>query len=332
MRLFVAIVNYRTPELTLECLRSLEPEVRARGDVQVGVADNDSRDGSSEFLAAAIAVHGWSSWVSLLPLPVNGGFSAGNNALLAPALAAGAEAPEFVLLLNPDTVVHPRALGALLEFMTAHPEVGIAGSRVEEPDGTPQHSRYRFHSVWSELDSGLRLGLVSRLLRRHVVALPLLDRPHAADWVGGAAMLVRSTVFADIGLMDTGYFLYFEEADFCLAARRAGWPCWYVPASRIVHLVGQSSGITNPAGPRLRRPRYWFESRRRYFVKNHGRAYAWCADLAWATGFALWRVRRRLQGKPDTDPPRLLADFLRFRLAPGPLHTAATAAPGTAAS
>ena len=317
-RLLVVIVNYRTPDLTIDCLRSLEPEVQALGSTRVVVADNASGDGSPQRILEAIEHHGWSRWAALLPLDRNGGFSFGNNAVIGPALAAADPAPpDFVLLLNSDTMVCLGALGALLEFMESHPEVGIAGSRVEEPDGTQQHSRYRFHSVWSEFDSALRLGLVTRLLRKHVVAPPLVDTAHPTDWVVGASMMVRRQVFLDIGLLDQGYFLYFEEADFCLNARRAGWSCWYVPTSRIVHLVGRSSGITNPLTPHVRRPRYWFESRRRYFVKNHGSAYALCADAAWIIGFALWRVRRVLQGKPDTDPPHMLWDFLRFCLRPG---------------
>lgn len=316
--LLVVIVNYRTADLTIDCLRSLEDEVESLASVRVAVADNASGDGSAPRIRSAIEREHWSGWASLVALDHNGGFSSGNNAIIGPALAAvDRPAPDLVLLLNPDTVVCPGALGALLDFMAERPDVGIAGSRVEEPDGTQQHSRYRFHSVWSELDSGLRLGLVSRLLRKHNVAPPLCDEAHATDWVVGAAMIVRREVFEDIGLLDPGYFLYFEEADFCLAARRAGWPCWYVPTSRIVHLVGRSSGITNPLLKPVRRPRYWFESRRRYFEKNHGRLYALCADAAWLTGFALWRVRRRLQDKPDSDPPHMLWDFLRFRMRRG---------------
>lgn len=318
MRLLVSIVNYRTADLTIDCLRSLASEVRALGSIAVVVADNASGDGSAQRIRKAIDDHGWSSWASLVALERNGGFSFGNNAVIRSALAAARPArPEHVLLLNSDTVACPNALAALLEFMEAHPDVGIAGSRVEQSDGKRQDSRFRFHSVWTELDAGLRLGFVTRLLRDHIVAPPLVDHSHSTDWVMGASMIVRRQVFEDIGLLDEGYFLYFEEADFCLNARRAGWSCWYVPASRVVHLGGRSSGITNPRTPPMRRPRYWFDSRRRYFVKNHGRAYALCADIAWVLGFASWRVRRLLQGKPDTDPPHMLWDFLRFRLGPG---------------
>lgn len=313
-RLLVVIVNYRTPQLTVDCLESLAPEVSALGGVRVDVVDNGSADGSAAKIAEAIARAEWGSWVTLIAREDNGGFSCGNNAAIRPALAAPEGPPRYVLLLNSDTRVRPGALVALLEFMDGHPTVGIAGSRLEHEDGSVQNSRFRFHTVWSELDSGLRIGFVSRLLKNYVVAQVPADRLEPADWVTGASMIVRAEVFRDVGLLDEGYFLYFEEVDFCLNARRAGWTCWHVPDSAVVHLIGRSTGITNREIAPQRRPRYWFESRRRYFAKNHGRAYALCADLAWATGFALWRVRRVVQRKPDPDPPRFLWDFVRHTL------------------
>ena len=123
-------------------------------------------------------------------------------------------------------------------------------------------------------------------------------------------MIVRREVFEKIGLMDEAYFMYCEEMDFCLQANKAGWSCWYVPQSRVVHLVGQSSGVTDTKKPPKRLPQYWFDSRRRYFLKNYGLVYTALTDVSWASGFGVWRVRRVLQGKPDGDPPKLLTDFV----------------------
>lgn len=315
--LLVVIVNYRTPGLVIDCLASLEPEVRAMGDARVVVTDNGSADDSAERIASAIEQRGWGEWARLLALDWNGGFSYGNNAAIGPALESiDPPPPAYVLLLNSDTIVFEGALRTLVEFMDAHPDVGIAGSRLLNPDGTQQHSRYRFASVWSELDSGLKLGIVTRLLENHVIAPPLVDHAHPIDWVAGASMIVRREVFDDVGLLDAGYFLYYEEADFCLSASRAGWKCWYVPESRVLHFVGQSTGVTSATERASRRPRYWFESRTRYFVKNHGRAYAFWVDAVWVVAFALWRVRRIVQRKRDNDPPYMLWDFLRYRLSP----------------
>ncbi|MBX9628186.1 MAG: glycosyltransferase family 2 protein [Gemmataceae bacterium] len=308
----VVIVNYRTAGLAVDCLRSLAPEVAAAaGRCQATVVDGGSADRSADRLAAAIAAEGWGGWCDLLPLAENRGFAAGNNAAIRPLLTSPSP-PDYILLLNPDTIVRPGAVRALADFLDTHPRVGIVGSRLEATDGTPHVSAFRFPTVAAEFEGGIRLGLVSRLLARAVVAPPVRDEPHPTDWVSGAAMMVRRAVFDAVGLLDDGYFLYFEETDFCLRARRAGWPCWYVPAGRVVHLVGQSSGVTDPRQPRRRVPSYWFASRRRYFRRNHGRVYEGLASAAWLAGFALWRARRRVQGKPDTDPVGLLGDFVRY--------------------
>jgi N-acetylglucosaminyl-diphospho-decaprenol L-rhamnosyltransferase len=318
MRLLIVIVNYRTASLTIDCLRSLADEVPALIGTRVVVTDNASGDASIGVLTEAIAANGWQQWASLLPLDRNGGFAYGNNAAIRPALESS-DPPEYVLLLNPDTVVRLGALRQLLDFMDQHSKVGIAGSRLENPDGTPQRSAFRFHSIGSELESGLRLGFVSRMLSGKVVAPPVPTEAGPTDWVAGASMIIRREVFRDIGLMDEGYFMYFEEVDFCLRASRAGWPCWYVPASRVVHLVGQSSGVTDVKKTRKRRPAYWFESRRRFFVNNFGRLRAFCANVAWATGFAAFRARQFVQRKADTDPACLLRDFICYNfLSPFP--------------
>jgi N-acetylglucosaminyl-diphospho-decaprenol L-rhamnosyltransferase len=308
--LLVVIVNYRTPALTIDSLRSLVGEVQSLPGTRVVVTDNQSGDGSVEQIKNAIETEGWGEWATLMPLERNGGFAYGNNAAIRPALQS-TNPPPYILLLNPDTIVRPGALKTLVDFMNEHPDVGIAGSRLEEPDGTPQCSAFRFHTVLSELDSGLRLGVVSKLLEKWVVWPPVSDETRPTDWVAGASMIVRREVFETAGLMDEGYFMYYEEMDFCLQAKRAGWSCWYVPQSHVVHLVGQSSGVTDTKKPPKRLPQYLFDSRRRYFIKNYGWLYAALADHAWASSFLIWRLRRSMQRKPDTDPPKALSDFLR---------------------
>lgn len=309
--LTVVIVNYRTAELAIEALRSLEPELARCGSARVCVVDNASGDGSAERLDAAIRSHRWSSWVTLLALAENGGFGAGNNAALRPALARPAAGPAAFLLLNPDTVVRPGAVGCLLDFLDEHPRAGIVGPRLEDPDGTPQRSSFRFPSLRGELEQGLRLGLLSRLLARHVVAPPVRDDAHATDWLSGACLLVRREVFERIGLFDERYFLYFEETDLCRRARENAFECWQVPSARVVHLVGQSTA--RPGAP-PRRSQAWLASRRHYFRTHHGRLALLAADLIWSAAYASWRVRRVLQRKPDPDPPAYLADFVRYNL------------------
>lgn len=315
MNLLIVIVNYRTASLVIDCLRSLEPGLAGLPGARVVVTDNASGDDSVERLERAVDDSGWGDWVTIQPLPRNDGFAAGNNAAIAPALES-AEPPEFILLLNPDTIVRAGAIGALLGFLEARPEVGLVGARLENPDGSPQVSAFRFPTVLSEVENGFRLGPLSRLLQPWIVARPIPTQARPADWVSGACLMVRRSVFERIGLLDEGYFMYFEEVDFCRRARQAGWPCWYVPEARVVHLVGQSSGFNDPRRPQRRRPAYWFAARRRYLQTHLGWVQTLLADLGWAIGYATYRTRRPLQRKPDTSPPYLLRDFLRHNLLP----------------
>jgi N-acetylglucosaminyl-diphospho-decaprenol L-rhamnosyltransferase len=312
--LLVIIVSYRTARLSIDSLRALEQEVGERNaagaKTRVVVVDNDSGDQSDTQIAAAIESNGWQSWALLVASKHNGGYAFGNNLAVRASLQSR-QSPAYFLLLNPDTQVRPGALGALVEFMEQRPKVGIAGSSLENVDGSRWPIAFRFPTVLSELEGGLRLGLASKLLDKWVVPRNMGNEPEQVDWLPGASMLIRRQVFETIGLMDEAYFLYYEETDFCLQARRAGWTCWYVPKSRVMHVAGQSTGVTDRHAAPKRRPQYLFDSRRRYFVKNHGVAYAALADLAFTTAFAAWRARRIIQRKPDTDPPYLLSDSLR---------------------
>ena len=124
-------------------------------------------------------------------------------------------------------------------------------------------------------------------------------------------MAIRREVFDAIGPMDEGYFLYFEEVDFCLRARKAGWSCWFVPSARVMHLEGASTGILQG---RRRRASYWYASRRRYFVKASGLGGLFAADVMWAVGRLSLVLRRLLglggkNGRQD-DPTWLAFDLL----------------------
>lgn len=318
--LLVVIVNYRTPDLSIACLRSLAQEAETLPKLQVALVDNASGDDSVEKIGEAIAQEGWTDWAVLLPSPHNGGYAYGNNYAIRPALQQP-NPPDYVLLLNSDAQVLPGALQALMDFLDTHPQVGIAGSAMINPDGSEWATAFRFPSILSEIEQGFRLGPVSKLLAKWSVAQPMGQQPQPVDWLPGASIMIRRQVFESIGLMDEGYFLYYEETDFCLQAKRAGWTCWYVPDSKVMHIAGQSTGVTDRTHAPKRLPQYVFDSRRRYFLKNHGFFYLLATDVVWTVAFSTWRLRRILQRKPDTDPPHLLWDRIRnsalFRLGTG---------------
>lgn len=306
----VVTVNYRSSRLAVEALRSLHSEAQVMPNLRAVVVDNNSGDDSVEFLQQAIAANEWQSWVELMPSSLNGGYAYGNNYAIRPVLQSD-DPPDYFLLLNPDTRIYPGAVQALVEFMQEHPQAGICGSGLEEADGSPFGLAFRFPSILSELDGGLRLGVISQLLSRWKIPQPMGDAAQPVDWLSGASLMIRRDVFESIGLMDEAYFLYYEETDFCLQAKRAGWECWYVPTSRVMHIAGQSTGVTVRTNKPKRLPDYWFNSRRRYFVKNHGWFYTAVTDWVWIHAFVLWRMRRLIQRKPDGDPPNFLWDFIR---------------------
>lgn len=307
-RLWIVIVNFRTASLVEDCLRSLRSEALAL-DCRVVVVDNDSADGSYARLATCVQNQGWQDWVQVLAAPRNGGFAYGNNQGIRHALACDPGLGQ-VLLLNPDTVVEARALSALLDWMASHPRTGIVGSRLLNAEGGVEVSAHRHPSALGELEGSARLGLVSRALAAFQVSPPASATPQRCDWVSGASLMVRRAALDQVGPLDEGYFLYFEEVDFCLRVQQAGWECWCIPASRVVHLEGAATGIRKTAA---RRARYWYDSRRRFFVKHHGVAGLMLADLLWALGRASLNLRRLLHlggGDPAADPLHFMYDLL----------------------
>jgi N-acetylglucosaminyl-diphospho-decaprenol L-rhamnosyltransferase len=310
MKLLTIIVNYRSAALTKDALSSLLPSLAAQPSSHVMVVDNASGDDSVAELSAFLAADSQlSGRVTLHPAARNGGFAYGNNEGIRQWLRDH-EAPEYVLLLNPDTIVRGRAIEGLLEFMDSRPDVGIAGSRLEDRDGTPTCSAFRFPTIASEFESALAFGPVRKLLDRWVITPPISEYAVPANWVSGACMILRWRVLDQVGLMDEGYFMCFEEVDFCLQAKRAGWPVWHVPSCHVAHLKGALSGAPLRSGGRQRRARYWFESRRRYFLKNHGMAIAALADLSHLTGHFLNQARHFVERRPSEFPDHFIRDFV----------------------
>jgi N-acetylglucosaminyl-diphospho-decaprenol L-rhamnosyltransferase len=310
MKLLVVIVSYRVTELTIDCLRSLSGEIRRIPGTRVALCENGTGGDAADRLRRAIEENNWCSWVDLTVIYPNRGFTGGNNAVIRPALESN-DPPEYVLLLNSDTIVKEHALDRLVAFMDSQPKAGIGGSMQLSPDGTIQGSPFRFQGIATELDRGLRLGVISKLLSPWGLVLPKREGNFRVDWVSGASMILRCTMLEQIGLLDEGLYTYCDDTDICLRAWRAGWETWHVPESRVIHLGGASTGINSRLTKPDRRPVYWFQARRRYFLKNYGALYTALVDAAFISGYATWRIRRRLQRKPDTDPPYMLIDSIR---------------------
>lgn len=308
----IVIVNYKSAELTLECLDSIKNEAVFCGLTtpwRTIVIDNAS--GDYPILLSAVERMGMPGWINLIKAPRNGGFSYGNNIGIRTALSAP-EPPEYIMLLNPDTLLKSGAVKHLVQFLQTHTQAGIVGCSFENQDGSDWNIAFRFPSLIGFFDQGARIGIINHLFNHKTIARHMSGTtPSQVDWVAGACMLLRTSMIKNIGLMDEGYFLYYEEVDFCLKASRAKWQCWYVPKSRVMHVSGHSTGVSGSKRTLKPLPDYWYESRTRFLVKNYGFAYAKLADLAYFLGLLTSRLKALLGGSRNDDPPRLVWDFLR---------------------
>ena len=284
--LLVVVVCYRAAELTIDCLRSLKTEVDAVAGVKVAVCENGTSDEAVQILAQAIEREGWGDWVWLKPISPNRGFAGGNNVILREALQWDPP-PKHFMLLNADTIVLPGAIAALLDAAKRHPEAGLISARQEWPDGTGQVCCYRSHSLLGEFLRGAQIGVVTRLLERYDLPHPPADEPLECAWTCFAAVLVRRALVEQIGVLDDGLFLYFDDPEYCYRATRAGWRVLHWPEARVIHLVGQSNPVEELAAMRRRRPRYYYASRSRYYASRWGRLGLIVANLLWTAGWSL---------------------------------------------
>jgi hypothetical protein len=314
VKLLVSLLNWRTADLTVRALDAVVPELRALGDSKVCVVDNDSQDGSLEKLQDAVKAKGYGDVAEVVSSGRNGGFGFGNNVALRRGLDAD-DKPAYFFLLNSDAFVDEGALRALYDYMEAHPRVGFAGSLIHGLDGELQESCFRFPTPWSEVERNARFGVVTALLRDRMTSLGVpATTTTDVDWVAGAAVMIRREALEQVGIFDETYFLYYEETDLCLRAKRAGWEVAWVRESSVAHIAGASTGVTSHKVVQKPMPKYVFESRRHYFLKNHGRVALWGANLAHLVAGASFRARRRLQGKSDPERPREWLDQVLFNL------------------
>lgn len=229
--LSITICSWNTIEDTRVCLRSLE-KVRGEADFEVIVLDNNSEDGSPDMVAREFP------WVRLMAMERNLGFTMGQNHMLERRNGRHA------LLLNSDTIVHAGALAGLLEYLNAHPEVGIIGPKLLNPDGTLQYSCRKFPNPVAALFRNTPIGRLfpnNRFTREYLMQDWGHDQSREVDWVSGAALLASEALISEIGILDGDYVMYSEDVDYCWRCWAAGKKVIYLPSSVITHAIGRST-------------------------------------------------------------------------------------------
>jgi GT2 family glycosyltransferase len=253
--LSICIVNYQAAGYLRSCLHSIKANP-PQGDYEIIVVDNGSTDGSREMLKNEFP------GVILIENPTNLGFTAPTNQAL--HYAGG----QFLLLLNPDTLIHPQAFDILIGFMLEHPQVGVCGPKVLNTDGSLQTPCRRGESrPWAVISYFLRLNRLfphSKLFGGYLMNYMDEDATHEVAGVAGSCMLIRRQVIDQIGYLDERFFAYQEDADYCFQARRAGWQVYYVPAARLTHFGGEGGSRVQP----YRSIYAWHKSYWLYYRKN----------------------------------------------------------------
>ena len=289
--LSVVIINYKTPDLVIDCVTSLIPELN-NINATVVIVDNCSNDGSVDKLNAWLDDIKAPNEITLIASNSNSGFSGGNN------LGIKSTNADYYLLLNSDTLVRKGSIDLLISTAVTNPSAGLISPRLEWPDGTPQQSCFNFHTPLSEFLFSARTSFLTNLFPKHEIALPLCSTSTHPEWTSFACVLVRKEVISDIGLMDDGYFMYYEDSDYCYHARKAGWDILNNPTARVVHLRGGSSSVKKNTAQNKRLPRYYYASRTRYFYKLYGRYGLIAANFLWWIGRSISKFRE-LFGKTN---------------------------------
>jgi N-acetylglucosaminyl-diphospho-decaprenol L-rhamnosyltransferase len=295
--LLIVIVCYRVVELTIKCLHSIASQIQDVPGARVFVCENGTGPESVEQLRQCILANGWQPWVTLQAIEPNVGFTGGNNAVLREVIRSPSW-PRYFLLLNADTELQPGALKSLYEAAERSPEVGVMGALMMGPGGQPQISCFRDHSPVSEFLRGAGSGIINRIFLRGPFQLAPPTGVTHYDWVSFACAMIRSDVVREVGILDEGFFLYYDDADYCRTARKAGWKIGCCKSARVVHFEGQSNELPAKALRRERKPRYYYVSRSRYFAKHIGAAGLWAANFAWTAGSVFAAIHRLISNRP----------------------------------
>lgn len=285
----VVIVNYGAADFIIRHLTKTLDELAAFRDGRVYIADNASPNGDLETLQRFIAEQGLQRSVTAFATGGNFGFAGGNNA----AFARFETPPDVVLFLNPDAYPSPGALRRLYETLIDDDGLAIVGPRLVDESGQTSISYYGFPSLFGAFGSELESG---RLTGRDGWRMRDLDAEPAVfetDWVSGAVFLLRMSA-ATVPPMDDGYFLYFEETDMMRALAREGWRIALDPRAVFTHVGGLT---TNAGVAKAPLPQAWYDSWRRYHVKEFGRAGAVIAGLAKFSGILAYRAKMAWQGR-----------------------------------
>jgi GT2 family glycosyltransferase len=303
----IITVTYNSADFIEQYLDSVAPFLKG-SEHQLILVDNESKDNTLEIIEQFAQKHHLDQQIQSIGLEKNLGFGKGCNKGVE---AAEAYNPDYLWFLNPDTKVFDNSGKELLALLSGSEDVDFAGSVLVNEQSIKRPGAFRFPTLINVFLSNMRLGVLDKLFPKYTTAVPIEEKPYQADWLTGASFMVKSNCFAQLKGFDPYYFLYFEEVDLFYRAKKAGFSVWACPSSQVFHISGASTGINNRQSKPRRQPDYWFESRRYFYTSNFGTGYFMLVDTVFLISHLFWKLRSKLQRKPDSAIPYLARDTIK---------------------
>lgn len=286
IKLSIIIVNFNTYTFLNDCIQSIKKSGYENTSLEIIVIDNNSSDKSVHLIQKNHPN------IHLISNDRNLGFAAANN------IGIQKSHGEYILLLNPDTILSSNTLSIMTTYLDNHQDTGVATCRVELPDGRIDDGCHRgFPTPWNAFCHFIGLGKLfpsSQLFNGYHLGYKKIDKVHEIDSCVGAFMMIRKVAGKDIGWFDEDYFWYGEDIDFCFRVKKSGWKVMFVPNTKISHHKGVSSGIkkhsrhvsTASKKTKIQAMKARFDVMRIFYKKHYQSIYP-----KWLTYLVLWGIR-----------------------------------------
>ncbi len=266
-KLSIIILSYNSKHIILDCLESIP----VREDWEIIIPDNGSTDGSKDAILKQFPK------ITFIENGKNLGFAAGNN------MGIHKSTGEYILLLNPDTVVQPDTIETVLKYLESHPKVGAATCRVELSNGTLDYSCHR--NFPDPVNSFLHFIGLKKISAYTNTNIPNII--HEIDSLTGAFALIRRTAGDQVNWLDEDYFYNAEDIDFCYKIKERGWQVMYIPQVKIIHYKGYASKASRESKKRW--AVHSTDAMKLFYQKHLAKKYPFIVN--WIVYLGIWIVK-----------------------------------------
>ena len=308
----IVTVTYRAAGFINDFLIAACKLLELNSNLSLVLVDNQSPDNTVELINTFIDKSPVKSRITFCAEKGNHGFGKGCN--IGAANAIETFNPDYFWFLNPDTKITQENYIPLISFSKRKPHADFIGSSLKDELGKQHAGAFRFPSIKNTISQQLSLKLFDRMFPNSTTAYQIFDTPHKADWLTGASFLAKRSSFNKLGGFDEKFFLYFEEVDLFYRAKQLNMESWSCPDSCVFHISGASTGMNNAkleSKQRKPRPKFWFESRRYFYLKNYGRSYFAITDLCFLLCREISKIKFFIKGQPSTQPIIRFSDILK---------------------